>query len=88
MADLWYSDCDDLTFLHAAALLKLAHDFLFERYFYIVTNEGMLLIGGASVNGGNETEELIPLNNEPNEPAFSLDAGRRVQSRLTTTALC
>ena len=63
--------CDQLTkngWEHTQVLL-------FERYFYttIVTNEGMLLIGGAGPNGANETEELIPVNNGPNEPAFSLE---------------
>ena len=63
--------CDQLT----ASGWDKAHDLLFERNFYttIVTSDGMLLIGGASVNGGNETEEMVPINNGPNEPAFSLE---------------
>lgn len=63
--------CDELTdngWIHA-------QDLLYKRYFYtsIVTTDGMLLIGGASVNGGNETEELVPINGGPNQPAFSLE---------------
>ena len=63
--------CDELTdkgWIHA-------QDLLFQRYFYtsIVTTDGMLLVGGASVNGGNETEELVPINQGPNQPAFSLE---------------
>ena len=63
--------CDELTdigWVHA-------QDLLHQRYFYtsIVTTDGMLLIGGAAVNGGNETEELIPINQGPNQPAFSLE---------------
>ena len=60
--------CDELTengWIHAQDLLYL-------RYFYtsVVTTDGMLLVGGASVN---ETEELLPINEGPNQPAFSLE---------------
>ena len=34
--------------------------------------EGLQLIGGAGVNGGNETEELVPIDEGPNEPIFFL----------------
>ena len=58
--------CDQLT----ESGWEQTHDLLFERYFYttIVTNEGMLLVGSTT-----ETAELIPVNNGPNEPAFTLE---------------